>query len=357
MNIRILSVLLVAFLMSCGPNTPQERVLTLPSSIGNVHQMLVVANENFQKSGLIDSIDFHISSVYMIVPKMENMVDMDVMKPRDFQGYAKQRRHILFVDALDSQSPTAKAIRKALGPEKVRKAKEDKTFRMASEKNKWARGQQIIYLFAPTMAELPETIEKFSKKVIKKIYDFDEPLVKISAFAGGLNEGTIGQLQKKLDIRINIPKGYNITSDKLIDDNTMWLRQEGGRIGYNLMVRTMEYNEASTLSEENIIKIRNEIGKAYISTRIEDAYMTTEVKNRPFPVFNKTNINGNYALEARGLYKMKGDFMGGAFISYMVYNKEANRVVFMDGFLQAPAKEAHREYILRLELIMKTLKF
>ncbi len=357
MNIRNFSILLVAFLMGCAPNTPQDRILTLPSAIGNAHQMLLVADENFQKSPLIDSIDFHISSVFMIVPKMENMIDMDVMKPKDFQGYAKQRRHIIFVDALDRQTATAKAIRKALGPEKVRKAKEDNSFRMASEKNKWAKGQQIIYLFAPTMAELPAVIEKFSGKVIKKIYDFDEPIVKANAFAGGLNEGTIGELQAKLNIRIDVPKGYRITSDKFVDDNTIWLRQENSRIGYNLVVRTMEYNEASKLTNENILKIRNEIGKAYISTRIKGAYMTTEVKNRPFPVFDKTSINGNYALEARGLYKMVGDYMGGAFISYMVYNKEANKVVFMDGFLQAPAKEAHREYLLRLELIMKTLKF
>ena len=55
MNIRILSILLVAFLTSCGPNTPQERVLTLPGSIGNAHQMLLVADKDFQKSGLVDT--------------------------------------------------------------------------------------------------------------------------------------------------------------------------------------------------------------------------------------------------------------------------------------------------------------
>lgn len=357
MNIRVLSILLAVFLLSCGPNTPQERTLTLPSAIGNAHQMLLVADENFQKSSLIDSIDFYISNVFMIVPKMENRIDMDMVKPKDFQGYYKQRRHIIFIDALDRQSATAKAIRKALGEEKVRRAKEDKSYRMAVENNKWAKGQQIIYLFAPTMDELGEVIEKFSNRIIKKVYDFDEPLVRASAFAGGLNEGTIGELQSKLNLRIDIPQGYKIASDKFIDDNTMWLRQENSRIGYNLIVRTMDYNEGSELTKENIIKIRNEIGKAYISTRIKGAYMATEVQNRPFPVFNETNINGNYALEARGLYKMVGDYMGGPFISYMVYNKAANRVVFMDGFLQAPAKEGHREFLLRLDLIMNTLKF
>ena len=357
MNIRILSILLVAFLAGCAPNTRQERVLTLPSAIGNPHQLLLVADENFQKSDLIDSVDFHISNVFMIVPKMENMIDMDFMKPKDFQGYAKHRRQIIFIDALDRQTPSAKAIRKALGPEKIRKAKEDNTFRMASEKNKWAKGQQIIYLFAPTMEELPEVIRKFSKNVIKRVYDWDNGLVKASALAGGLNEGTIGKLQKKLGIRINIPQGYRVISDSLIDNNTMWLRQENSRIGYNLVVRTMDYTEENQLTKENIIKIRNKIGKTYISTSIDGAYMTTEVDNRPFPVFDQMSINGNYALEARGLYKMVGDFMGGAFISYMVYNKEANKIVFMDGFLQAPAKEQHREYLLRLELIMRTLKF
>jgi hypothetical protein len=357
MTIRFLCILFVIFLIGCSPSTPEEATLSLPTAIGNPHQILLVADKDFMESDLVDSIDTHISSIFMIVPKYENLIDIDVVAPKDFQGYFKQRRHIIFIDALDKQTATAKAIRKVLGPEKIRKATEDKTFRMATEKNKWAKGQQVIYLFAPTTDELPQVIRQFSKNVHKKVYDFDVPLVRANAFAGGLNEGTIGKIETKLNIRMDIPQGYRVLSDKFIDDNTMWLSNTTTKISYNIIIRTMDYNENSKLTEENIIKVRNDIGKAYISTQVKGAYMTTEVQNRPFPIFDRTNINNHYALEARGLYKMVGDYMGGSFISYMVYNSTTNRVVFMDGFIQAPEKEEHREYLLRLEAIMKTLKF
>lgn len=355
---RLLSIVFaVVILFGCTPSTPVEREMSLPTSLGNPHQLLMVADKDFMESSLIDSVDYRIADVFLILPNMENKVDIDAIGSKDFQGYYKHRRNILFVESLDNNTAVARTIKNALGAEKIRRANEDASFRMATEKNRWAKGQQIIYLFAPTKAQLGDVISKYGSRVINKIYEHDLALVEASAFAGGVNDGLKGEIQRKLAFTIDIPQGYQKVSENLIDENTMWIRQETHKVGYNLILHSMPYDENSKLTKENILKIRNQLGKKYISTKISDAYMTTETQNRPYPVFKEITVGNEYGLEARGLYKMVGDYMGGAFISYMVYNPNTKMVAFVDGFLQAPAKELQKEYLLRIEAVMKTLRF
>jgi len=53
---------------------------------------------------------------------------------------------------------------------------------------------------------------------------------------------------------------------------------------------------------------------------------------------------------------MKNGFMGGAFISYLVYHEPSQSLVFLDGFVYSP-EEPKRKYIQRLEAIFQTLEF
>lgn len=354
---RLLICLITGLLLSSCSQTPTDATNNLPTAIGNTHQVLLVADEALMKTSLVDSIDYYISNIFKIVPNYENMLDIDVITPKEFRGYLKHRRNVLFISALDSGTPLAESVKNTLGEENVRKANELNSFRMATIKNKWAKGQEVVYLFSPTANELAEVIRKSSKKIISQFYEHDKPLVDASTFAGGLNKDAMVKVREMLGVQIEIPKGYAISSAKFIDSNTVWLRHQPRELGYNIIIRTMDYTEANQMTNENIIKIRDEIGKDYLSTRIKGSYLITEVQNAPLPVFQASKIDNQYALEARGLYKTIGDYMGGPFISYMVYDPNSKKMVFMDGFLQAPAKQQHREYMVRLESIMKTLKF
>ena len=53
---------------------------------------------------------------------------------------------------------------------------------------------------------------------------------------------------------------------------------------------------------------------------------------------------------------MKNGFMGGAFISYLVYHEPTQSLIFMDGFVYAPEQEK-RKYIQRLKMIMDSVEF
>jgi hypothetical protein len=67
------------------------------------------------------------------------------------------------------------------------------------------------------------------------------------------------------------------------------------------------------------------------------------------------NIKGNYFFEVHGLWDMKGDAMGGPFISYAQIDSVNNRVIVTEGFVYLPNKEK-KKFMHRLEAGLRTLK-
>ena len=61
-------------------------------------------------------------------------------------------------------------------------------------------------------------------------------------------------------------------------------------------------------------------------------------------------------LETRGTWEVKGDFMGGPFLNYLIEDKLNERVLLVEGFVFAPSKRK-RDNIIEIEAIVKSLKF
>jgi polyphosphate kinase len=66
-------------------------------------------------------------------------------------------------------------------------------------------------------------------------------------------------------------------------------------------------------------------------------------------------VQGGFALEARGLWRMKGDFMGGPFVSHSRVDTVNNRVVTAEIFVYSPDK-MKRNLVRTMEASLYTLK-
>jgi hypothetical protein len=102
-----------------------------------------------------------------------------------------------------------------------------------------------------------------------------------------------------------------------------------------------------------IIKIRDSIGRAYIEGPVEGSYLITENAYTPF--HGETIIDNKPTLETKGLWDVKNAFMGGPFINYAIEDKINKRWVVVEGFAFAPSVEK-RNYMLELEAIIKSVK-
>lgn len=67
-------------------------------------------------------------------------------------------------------------------------------------------------------------------------------------------------------------------------------------------------------------------------------------------------LNGRYVFEARGLWDMKNDAMGGPFVSYVQLDSINRRIIVTEGFVYLPNKQKKKQ-IHQLEAGLRTLKF
>ncbi len=67
------------------------------------------------------------------------------------------------------------------------------------------------------------------------------------------------------------------------------------------------------------------------------------------------SVQGDYALEARGLWRVKGDFMGGPFVSHVRLDKANQRIIVSEIFIYSPDK-MKRNLVRQMEASLYTLK-
>ena len=65
-------------------------------------------------------------------------------------------------------------------------------------------------------------------------------------------------------------------------------------------------------------------------------------------------MKGEYAFEARGLWYMENDMMGGPFVSHARVDRPNGRVVVVEGFIFAPEKNK-RDLMRQMEAALYTL--
>ncbi|HMR44624.1 MAG TPA: DUF4837 family protein, partial [Saprospiraceae bacterium] len=201
-------------------------------------------------------------------------------------------------------------------------------------------------------ADLMSNIAKSFPAAEERIKSADAGRIEATVFQGGENRQIMDVVRTKFKAEMRIPKDYVVAID---DPNMLWLRKEAEELSSSILMTKVPYKSAEQASEKGLKALRDSIGRKYISSTSQGSYMVTNDVDLPMFV-NKTMLNNRYALEARGIWEMENDFMGGPFISYLIVNEQSGEIFFADGFVFAPGKDK-RNYIQYLEAILKTIKF
>ncbi len=152
---------------------------------------------------------------------------------------------------------------------------------------------------------------------------------------------------------INLDVLFNYRVAKKTDD-FIWLRKDIKNGDLNLMIYQLPYNtiKRDSLTIKNIVKLRDSIGKTHIPGATKGSYMITEQAFSPY--LKSTTVANLPAIETRGIWDVKNDFMAGPFINYIINDKANNRQLVLEGFTYAPQINK-RDYMFELEAIIKTL--
>jgi hypothetical protein len=118
-----------------------------------------------------------------------------------------------------------------------------------------------------------------------------------------------------------------------------------------LIAYTLPYKELSTNPLNEIISIRDSIGKIYVPGRLPGSHMITEKAYLPYVY--KTKLDENEGYLTKGMWEVKKDFMAGPFVNYMVKNELAKKWIVIEGFAFAPTV-SKRDYMFELNTIISS---
>jgi hypothetical protein len=348
------STLVIAVLFFCSSCTRDKltQFKAIPTAFGSLNEIVVISSKQIWDGPVGDSLRYYYSSAFPILPQPEPIFDLRHFTTEELESEPMRkelRNYLILADLSDFDDPTTKMVEKDLS-----QLNNDKSNEINSivGRDKWAKGQLIIYQFAKNEQNLIYNIKKDFPAIQKKVYDADRYKLDGNVYQQGIDENIINELNNELSIYLKIPKEYGIS---LQDDVTFWLRKETENVSSNILISKIAYQKIEQLSTAGLKEIRDKIGKKYISSQIEDSYMRTNDIDLPIYSYQKT-LNNKYTIENRGIWEMENDYMGGPYISYLVLNEEKSELLFLDGFVYAPGQDK-RELIMSLEHIFKSLKW
>jgi len=112
------------------------------------------------------------------------------------------------------------------------------------------------------------------------------------------------------------------------------------------------YTDKDTFTKEYFVHKRDSVMQANIPGFKEGVYMSTDsllTDVRPI------NVQNSYTMEARGLWRMKGDFMGGPYVSHTRLDEKNQRIITAEIFVYSPDK-MKRNLVRQMEASLYTLK-
>ena len=301
--------------------------LAKPSSSGRPYEVLVVVGDSLWQRpagrALFDVLDTDIPGL----PQPERSFRISQTDPQRFNQVLNIFRNIIKVDIAPNQYTQTK---------------------MKFTRDVYAQPQVVLTIQSPNEKDFAAFVQKNAQSII----DF---LVKME-----MNR-QINELEKKhSEVVLYLADSIfscqfwapvEIKSYKKGKD-FFWASTNTATGDQNFVIYSYPYTDKNTFTKEYFIHKRDSVMKANIPGAKEGMYMSTDsitVDVRPI------DIHGDYTMEARGLWRMKGDFMGGPFVSHTRLDKANQRIITAEIFVYSPDK-LKRNLVRMLEASLYTLK-
>ena len=288
-----------------------------------INTISVIIDDQLWNGEVGDSIRNKFASPVLGLPQEEPLFSINQYPVKIFEGFSTGTRNILIV-------------------------KKDDENKFEMKQNEFATPQNAFHISGTTSFEIIELLEKNAPDIIKKM-----KAIEIAQNQKVIKDSLIDtkKIQKKFNIDLLIPSKYEYVMRR---KNFIWLKSEIVSGNTSLIIYQIPLQSISPNNAVNdIVKVRDSIGRLYIHGSAYSTQMVTEKAYSPY--FSKTTLAGNKTYETKGTWQMKNDFMSGPFINYAVFDKAHNRILVLEGFCYAPSKQK-RDLMFELESIIKSLE-
>ncbi len=310
-------------ILSCDerPENKQKNTRILPSSSGNINELVIVVNNSLWNGKVGKQLKTIFEQEVKGIPQQEPIYRILHTTKKMFGRILKVHRNILVVEIGDKDS-------------------------YISKKDKYASPQQYQNIISTTPEGLIKLLKQKQKQIIQKYRTSDIAILQKDLRKTSWNK--IPFLQNK-GIKMDIPQAYTIAKE---EENFIWMKKETHKSSLSLMIYTIPIKNEFNFNP-NSAMIRDSISKIHIQSYVKDSYM--QIEKAYLPYMSNKILDNMICIETKGVWNMKNDFMGGAFINYLMIDEKNKRLIGIDGFSYAPAKEK-RNIMFQLEAILNSFR-
>lgn len=318
-----LVVLLMTVLTACGKG---KKGMLTPTSSGRAYEILVVIDQGVWERpagrALYDVLDSDVPGL----PQSERSFRIMFTDPSNYDSTLKLIRNIIIADISDIYTQP----------------------KLKYAKDVYAYPQSILTIQAPDEASFQDYVTK-NKQVIIDFFTRAEMNRQITLLEAKHSDYVLNAVKEMFGCEVWVPG--ELTASKK-GENFFWAGTNAATGDQNFVIYSYPYKDKNTFTREYFIHKRDSVMKINIPGAREGMYMETDslmTDSRAISVQDK------YALEVRGLWRVKGDFMGGPFVSHVRLDEVNQRVIVAEIFIYSPDK-MKRNLVRQMEASLYTLR-
>ena len=310
--------LTVLILVSCDKEVKNFK----PQSSGRINSISVIIDKPSWDGKIGDAIREKYASEFIGLPQVEEAFTLNYIPYEAFTGFGRTARNVIYIN----------------------KKKQDKP-RMI--RDRYARPQLFL--------EVSGLDNESIIQGISSSFEFSSSQFQNGEITENKNR-ILNSLLKdtgldSLNISLNIPSAYSVFKN---EPETVWLQKPLKNGTSNLIIKDLKssVSDFENINLNDVVSLRDSIGKEFIPGRVENSYMITEKEYLPYISYQ--TVNGFEAIETRGTWEVKGDYMGGPFINYIIKDTLNNSLLYVEGFVFSPSQRK-RDKMIELEAVIKSM--
>ncbi len=310
--------LTVLILVSCDKEVKNFK----PQSSGRINSISVIIDKPSWDGKIGDAIREKYASEFLGLPQVEEAFTLNYIPYEAFTGFGRTARNVIYINKKEQDKP--RMIR-----------------------DRYARPQLFL--------EVSGLDNESIIQGISSSFEFSSAQFQNGEITENKNR-ILNSLLKdtgldSLNISIKIPSAYSVFKN---EPQTVWLQKPLKNGTSNLIIKDLNspVSDFEKINLNDVVSLRDSIGKEFIPGRVENSYMITEKEYLPYISYQ--TVNGFEAIETRGTWEVKGDYMGGPFINYIIKDTLNKSLLYVEGFVFSPSQRK-RDKMIELEAVIKSM--
>lgn len=322
----------------------------LPKSRGEADEIILVVDSTqwADTLGLGEELRKTFLAPMLGLPQDESLFNVSKVNPRRLNSVLKSAKNMVFVMTLDSRTADSRVLQQFFTDQSLNQIKRDTTIFMRTQRDVFAKGQTVMFLFSSSEELLAKKIN-YNRSQIREFFEASARETIKGQIFNSHQKQLADRIKENHSVGLTIPFGWEKARDL---KNFVWLRKMDAETEQSIFIYYEPYTDRGIFNE--IGEFRDKITKRNL---YDGENPDVHIKRQEIiPVFTeRVNFNENFAVEARGLWKISDNSRGGPFVSYTIVDEGEGLVYYVEGYVDSPGTRK-KNLVRELEAILSTFK-